>query len=299
MGKPCELIGVGLLVVCSSLCSWSLAHAQGDITLVDTRFEYTPEVDASDGPQAPSSWRWSIAGLAPIPLRRDVYLIVAPRYVAWRFIAESPQDDLTVHGISSSQTLRYPINPRWAVLGIVGVGLASDFRDVDVSHVRLSGGVVGQRRYHPRLALGAGIAASYSFGQLLPVPVLYADWRASDRLRVRAFLPSRFRVSYRVAPRLVVSAGAEVEGNRFSIQRDDLSQDLDVESLAVSRGSVQLRASVRIAGPLWAAAYLGHTVFRRLQVHDGDVEVADLSAEQSPVLGISLELIPPPRQAGR
>ena len=274
------------------------ASAQREVTLASTSLEYTPSAEVKDASSDAefSSVRTTVGVLVPIPLGRRTTLLLAPRYRTWNYSGDGAAgaQDTRVHDIGFLATVYRRLSKSWSLASTIGVGLATDFDDVDGGDVRVTGAISAERVFGPRLRAGVGLAGSYVFGDLLPVPLLLFDWLPTDRVHVVGVLPQRLRARFRLAPWLLLGAGADVDGNRFSAR----IAAPEVSSIALSRGTVQVRGSARLFDKLWLVLYAGHTVFRRLKAFDDDgTELADLTLQQSPLVGFAVEFRVPLRPA--
>lgn len=268
----------------------STSYAQRTFTLAHTGIEVGPPTTVGESESALeiTTVRWTLAGVVPVRVGDKTRLLVRPRYRYWRYDADDA-DDVAVHDFGVSLGVVRPLGSGWAVVVTGGIGLATDYEDVDREHVRLTAGVIGQRRFNRQIRAGLGVASSYVFGELLPVPLVVVDWLPRERLHLLATLPQRAALTYRLTPWSTIGVVAELDGNRF-----ELTGSEDVDNLGLSRGSAQVRGAVRVTGNLWAVAHVGGTFFSRLQVYDEDnVELADLSLERGFLAGVAVELIIP------
>ena len=105
-----------------------------------------------------------------------------PRLHGTAIDSENPQ----FHTLIAQLLFSYKFNSSWSMVLQVAPSLAGDFANVDGDHFRLAGTGLVSYRFSPRIELGAGIAATYRFGSLLPVPVLRVDWRISESVHFDA-----------------------------------------------------------------------------------------------------------------
>ncbi len=287
MQKSSALVAV--LVIGAS----SQAHAQREVPLVSGSAEYTSNaaVRDSDPEVSFSSIRWSIAGLVPIPVTRKTVIVLVPGYRGWRY-SSSEASDINVHDLGVLSSVGRQLTSRWAIAGTLGVGLATDFDEVDSDHIRVTGGITGELKVSPNLSVGLGVVGSYVFGKLLPVPIVSVDWLPSKRIYVFALAPQRVRVGFRATPKFDISLATSIDGNQFSAK----TESPVVDHINISRGTLRAQLSIRAIGNVWLSAYAGRTLFRTLKAFDeSDNELADLSLEQSSVFGLTAQFrIPVP-----
>jgi len=189
---------------------------------------------------------------------------------------------LLAHQLNDTTTLSFRVWP----------GVAGDLKKLDAGALRVGG--LGMLSWAPseRVTLGGGALASYSFGQLLPLPMLYLDWTPRRYLRVEASLPFFASTTFRWSDRLELGALADVSGNEYAIRsaevrdrypcvggRDDATTPVIegraspgncTDHLAYSVVAVGAIARVRLFSSLWLGAFFGHTVFRRYDLKNPD-----------------------------
>lgn len=176
----------------------------------------------------------------------------------------------------------------WSLVGQVGVDLATNFVDVDGDHVRGNGGGLVNYRFSDRFTLGAGVLATYAFGQLLPVPILRVDWQVSSHVALRAVLPGSLRLGWKPLDFIVVGVKGGLNGNRYVTRSDLVSA---ARQLAYSEANLTAYVDVNLFKPLWLSVYGGSTVFRRFELFDEAGEaIGDRSVDNAPLVGLSLSL---------
>lgn len=272
------------------------ASAQRQFVLGSARFEVVPESQFDSSTNvALASTRLTVVSLVPVPLADRTVLAVAPRYRLWRFTSREIEDR-TLHDLGVAVSLGHRVSTAWSLRGGLGLGIASDFEDVETSHFRVTGAVSALYTFGPRLRLGLGAAASYGFGELLPLPILVATWTPTEAIEVLATLPQRAALNYSFNRRLSAGLKFTLEGSQFSVGRSQ------VESVAASIGTVEARAAGRIFGGIWAVLSGGTTVLRRFELLGARGQsLVDPNPERALIAGLALEwrVTAPRRQRGR
>ncbi len=192
----------------------------------------------------------------------------------------------------------------WALSLRVWPGLAGDFDALDsgLFHV----GALAMGTWAPRkdLVLGAGGVASYAFGELLPLPVVYVDWKPKPWFRLETSLPFFASALFTPGERWEFGLQGDVNGNEYAIRRgdvrerypckanpiddpstveDELLADPEncLDHLAYSVVAAGLVARFRVVSTLWLGGFLGRTLYRRYDLKN---------AEGDAILGGQVEL---------
>lgn len=281
------------------MASWLLsgpAWAQEELQLAAIEFDYVPPTDLTPADVQIESQSLRFTGLVPVPLTRKTVLILAPLYRYWRFEATGARD-VSVHQVGVTAIARHKLRGPWTLLGTFGVGVASDFEDVDLDHRRIIGALTGQYQFHSKLSVGAGIAGNYTFGSFLPVPLVLLDWKLSPTVRLLGALPQKMNVTARLHDRWKLGVGLRIDGNRFSTQ----SAASELESVAISQGTTAVRLELKLLRGFWFELHLGRTFLRRLEFFDSNnTSIADFSPSQAFVGGAALTFrVQVPRQSSQ
>jgi Domain of unknown function (DUF6268) len=180
------------------------------------------------------------------------------------------------------------LSEKWSLAVRVWPGAASDFGTFDDDALRVGGLAMLSWSPHAGLTLGGGPLASYAFGQLLPLPLAYVDWKPKPWLRVEASLPASASALFTPGNRWELGAQADVNGNEYSIRTPDIrdrppcratpdapataESEARVDSarcldhLAYSVIAAGAVARLRILSTLWVGGFLGRTLFRRYEL---------------------------------
>jgi len=250
--------------------------------LVDLSAQYLPGVALED-PRPAEAQVASYEGTLnlPIVLGKSTFLIPGVGYhndaVSYAHIPPGFTELRTFHAIDVPLLFVQLLPNDWSMAVRLAPGLAADSPELEAEQLRLSGLILFTRSFSERLVLGAGGLASYSFGTLLPLPALYAEWKPIDGWRIESFLPAFIDTRYTFWNRLELGVRADIAGNSYAVRderirdawpcagdgalRADRTQCFD--HIAYSTGVVGLVTGVRLFGSVWWTAMAGYTVYRR------------------------------------
>jgi hypothetical protein len=142
------------------------------------------------------------------------------------------------------------------------------------------------------LTLGGGALASYSFGELLPLPMTYVDWAPVAGFRIEASLPFFASAIVSLQDRIELGLLADVGGNEYVIRKreirnrypcavevDDPSTEANeavaapascTDHLAYSVVAAGAVARVRLFSSLWLGTFVGRTLYRRYELKNAE-----------------------------
>jgi hypothetical protein len=298
--------------------------------LVEVGAQYVPEseVPGAGGLRAQVS-SYDAALNVPLVLGDKTFLIPGAQYHAESVSFSRTPDGFTplpsLHSIDLPVLLAHQLSDEWALAFRVWPGIAGDFHGYDASMLRLGGLAMASFTPSRELTLGGGALASYGFGELLPLPLLYVDYKPERWFRAEASLPFFASAIFRIGDRVELGALADVNGNEYAIQdsavrerypcraltTDDPATMVDeteadprncLDHLAYSSVTGGAVARVRIVSTLWASTFLGRTLFRRYELKNADGDTiaggkADLPNELVFRAGLTFR-IPMPGEPG-
>jgi hypothetical protein len=218
----------------------------------------------------------------PVALSKRTFLVPGAQYhVDSISYHEAPADFIrldALHSLELPVMLVHVLAQRWALALRLAPGAAGDFDTYDSGALRFGGLLMASWTPNEHLTLGGGALASYAFGELLPLPMLYVDWKPRTWLKLEASLPFNASALFVVAERFELGALADVSGNEYAIRKPNLREHVD--HLAYSLVSAGAIARARVFSSLWFQAFVGHTLFRRYDLKDARGEpVPDGSVE--------------------
>jgi hypothetical protein len=198
-----------------------------------------------------------------------------------------------LHALDITLLLVQRLNEVWTLSFRAWPGVAGDFEALDGGALRV--GALTMVTWSPEgapVTLGGGALASYSFGELLPLPMAYVDWVPLPELRVEASLPFFASVVVGLENRIELGLLADVGGNEYVIRKpeirerypcaggvDDPGTEADesraakascTDHLAYSVVTAGAVARVRLLSSLWLGTFVGPTLYRRYELKNAD-----------------------------
>lgn len=270
---------------------WS-AVAQAQLpALAEGSTQYLPpsEVPASGGLKAQVA-SYDAAVNVPLTLGESTFLIPGAAYHVDSISYSGAPPGFTplnaLHAVDVPVLFVRRLSEKWSLSLRVWPGVASDFGGFDASALRVGGLALLAWSPHARLTLGGGPLASYAFGQLLPLPLAYVDWKPKAWFRVEASLPAFASVLFTPGKRWELGLHADVNGNEYSVRKRDISGAYPcraapaddptttvnearadagkcLDHLAYSVVAAGAAARFRLVSSLWLGGFFGRTLFRR------------------------------------
>jgi len=319
----------GLVLGCGCLSLSRDARAQLP-PLAEGMTQYAPSsrVPGADGLTAQIS-SYDVTLNVPTKLAEKTFLIAGLQYhVDSVSYAHEPPGFTplnALHGLDLTLLLAQRLNDLWSLAFRAWPGIAGDLRPVDAGAFHVGALAMLTWSPHPRFTLGGGALASYAFGQLLPLPMVYVDWQPRPIFRLEASLPFFASALFRFANRFEVGALADVGGNEYAVRKaeirkshpcaagaDDPNTPVDegradkascTDHLAYSIVSAGAVARVRLVSSLWLGTFFGRTLFRRYDLKNAQgnsVPGGDVTLPNELIfrLGLTFRIpMPPPGPA--
>lgn len=252
--------------------------------LFEVSGQYLPSTEIpSEAPLSTQVASYDVALNVPVRLTERAFLVPGLAYhVDSVSFSNQPEGFVAPRGFHSVEIpmMYIQLLPRdWSLAIRFAPGLAGDFYAIDAGLLRLNGAVLATKTFSPRLVFGFGGVAGYNFGQFLPLPAIYVDWRPVKQFRLEAFVPAFSTARYIPHDRIEVGARAEFQGNEYGIrfpeirnappcadgpeEPEDSSQCLD--NVAYSVASAGLTVGVRLFKTVWFEVYGAYAFFRRFE----------------------------------
>jgi len=312
--------------VLALFCS-AVAQAQLP-ALAEATSQYLPSspVPESEGLKAQVT-SYDAAVNVPLTLGESTFLIPGVAYHVDSVSYSAPPPGFTplnaLHAVDVPILLVQRLSEKWSLALRVWPGAASDFGRFDSDALRLGGLALLTWSPHGRLTIGGGPMASYAFGQLLPLPLAYIDWKPEPWFRVEASLPAFASVLFAPSKRWELGFYADVNGNEYSVRKRDIRStypcraaaaddpmttlnearaDVDscLDHLAYSVLAAGAVARFRLVSSLWLGGFFGRTLFRRYDLKNGEggtVPGGQVDLPNELVLRVSLVLrVPLPEE---
>jgi hypothetical protein len=275
----------------AALARPSLARAQLP-PLAETQAQYLPSSEVPDSGGLKSQVASYDAALnVPIVLGETTFLVPGAQYhvdsVSYSGQPAGFTELNALHSVDFPILLVQLLSETWSLSMRVWPGAASDFGAFDTQALRVGG--LALLTWSPprgRVTLGAGPIVTYAFGEMLPLPLVYVDWKPKPWLRVEASLPAFTNVQVALGQRWELGVQADVNGNEYSIRAPELAERYPCRSspvddatttanetkadpascldhLAYSVVTAGAVARLRLFSSVWLGAFFGRTLFRR------------------------------------
>jgi hypothetical protein len=177
-------------------------------------------------------------------------------------------DDLMRRGIRSlgiTALVFKPIDQHRFVLAYGSADKNGDYSATQLfqlNTLRLSGAVLYGWKKHARKMVAFGISRTYRGGQLNYIPVLLFNWTSrSGKWGCELLLPARGAVRYRIAPKHLLMAGFEIEGQTYKLNGLE-NYAPPLSHFELRRSELKLRAiyEYNIHKNIWLSIQAGYRI---------------------------------------
>ena len=234
---------------------WTCCAAQPAIAqlpdLVELSAQYMPGVPVED----PRPARAQVASYdasfnVPIALGQRTFLIPGLVYHAEAIsFSQVPAEFIELrefHSLETSFLFVQLLPEGWSISLRLAPGVAGDFAAFDSGMLRLSTVAMATKALSERFVLGGGAIASYAFGTLLPLPMVYLDWTPTRYFLLETSIPAFLNAKFTVWDRVEIGARAEVAGNAYAV-RDSRIRSAWPCAAGISTGSFANWSSIPVA----------------------------------------------------
>jgi len=300
-----------LLVAMAALgtSSWvGPAHGQ-TIDLASATVQYMPSATMKGNPGSVQVSSYDAAVNVPIPIGPRTFVVPGASYhvdaVSFADTGPGFVDLRAFQAFDVSTLMVQPLSPSWSIATRAALGVAGDFHGLDTRMLRASTLATVTHTFSRRFVLGGGGLTSFGFGQFLPLPAVYADWKPLDGVEIEGFLPAFIHARYTIERRVRFGVLAELSGNEYAVRdrrirgafpcvgaaSDDPTTAVDeraarpaecFDNLAYSVGTVGLAVGVRLVSSVWLSGLVGHTFFRRLDRRNAARELLPEGRDEIP-----------------
>jgi|GEM_PF-1696850 len=287
MNRPRSFRSVARIL--AILCSASIthgAHAELADSLAAISAEHYP--DAKNNGETESVQLSLVRANVGVPIKlSERTLMFAGAGYELIDVRPSGAASFQLHAPKLSVGAVHDFSERWGAIGLVGVGLASDFsesigsRDLTLS---LSGMVT--YAFNKTTKVGAGVVFDARTGTLSPLPALLVDLRPLPRLRIHGFAPVWLHAEYKTMDWLDVGLRATFDGNRYHLG-EKAAGLRDVE-LAYSNFSVGPKLTFHISDWVHLDVYAPIAAYRRYELFQNDDSIGRYRL--SPVVGYGMRV---------
>ncbi|MEQ8279461.1 MAG: DUF6268 family outer membrane beta-barrel protein [Deltaproteobacteria bacterium] len=193
------------------------------------------------------------------------------------------RDDVAAYGFGASFVVFHRLSDVWGLALQTSLTHHSDLGGSDANAWGGTFSAIARRRLSEDHTLGFGGALTYRQGRWLPVPVVRWLLR-TKRWTVDVLAPARALVALRLTEDVELGPQVHVGGGGASLTGLGLSTRM-------VNVAVGLTARYRIAGPIYAFAFGGATVFHRFQVDRDAGASATVFKTPAPTFSVGVRLV--------
>jgi hypothetical protein len=213
-------------------------------------------------------------------------------YENWDLAQGGKTDVNQAIGISYTAILMHKLSEKWALMGILTPGIASDFEydHLTKDDFYFSAVAVFIKKYRETLSIGYGIAYVPDFGQPFPIPILAVQWNNGKNKRIECIIPVQFDYTYQHSNNLQLGFHFGMDGNQY--HGDKTQYNVLNPQLRYSVGTVGPTLKYRLYKILMLNASAGMTMMRRFEFFDGDDLAGSYDLKSSGFIrfGLSLDM---------
>jgi hypothetical protein len=269
---------LGATAALAAVTFWSAPASAQLPPLFEFTGQYLPPSDVPDTPGLRAQVAsYDVAVNVPVPLGESTFLIPGlAHHTEGISYQQSPPGFIpvrTLRSFDASLLFTQMLSDHWSVSIRPSVGLAGDLERIDSGAWRYGLVAMGTYVFGDDLVIGGGGLVSWSFGEVLPLPLFYLDWRPTKSWRFETSAPSFAALTFALGDRWELGAQADVAGNSYALRGDTVAApcaaggecvDHVAYSVIAASGSVRLRTW----SSLWLSASIGHTLWRRFEQKD-------------------------------
>jgi len=172
------------------------------------------------------------------------------------------------------------LSQKWKMVVIVTPGLASDFEADVSSEDFIFAGVFGFiKQMSKNFQLGFGISYMPDFGEPIPLPFLYIDWRIRPKLVANGILPTNLNLFYNVNRNVDLGLALMVNGNRY--HGDPAKFNVDKPFLKYSEGTLSPMAQIHLSKWLHLQVEGGFAFYRNFEFFDDKDKLQSLDLKKT------------------
>jgi len=192
-----------------------------------------------------------------------------------------PDDEIEqLHSVDYTLFMIDSLSQKWKMVAVLTPGIAYDGKS-DLSKDDFTiGAVFGYiRTINESFDLGFGLAYMPDFGEPLPMPFVYVDWKINSKLNVNGILPSDLTLMYKFNPKIDLGLSLMIDGNRYHGNPDKF--DVDNPFLQYSEGTISPRANIHLSKWVHLNIEGGYAFYRNFAFFDDDDEVQSLDLKRT------------------
>jgi hypothetical protein len=179
------------------------------------------------------------------------------------------------------------LSKKWKMVTVVIPGLASDFEGEVSSEDFTFGAVFGFiRQMSKSFGLGLGLAYMPDFGEPLPLPFIYIDWKIASKLTVNGILPTNMIIVYKLNPQIDLGLALKVDGNRYHGNPDKFGVDNPL--MKYSEGTISPSVQIHLLKWIHLNVEGGFAFYRKFEFFNGDEKAQSLDLKKTGYLRTGL-----------
>jgi len=185
-----------------------------------------------------------------------------------------------LYEITYTLFLLQTLSPKWQLLAIAAPGLATSFEaGVTWDDFRMEAALGAIRVFGERFSLGAGLAYTRDFGDPIPFPFLFVDWKISPKWSAFGLIPVSANITYNLSKRLDLGVIYELNGDLYHGDPD--KWDVDNPQLEYTIAVLGPTVQLHITEWLHLKVDGGWAFYHNFQFKDGDTVERSLDLTQN------------------
>ncbi len=164
------------------------------------------------------------------------------------------------------------LNAKWKLAAMINPIVASDFESTLSRDDFIIGGILGLiRTVNSDFDWGFGLAYMSDFGNPIPLPFLYIDWKPAPKMIVKGIIPSNLLVGRQMTSWYDLGVELAIDGNRFhgSPSKFETSRPF----LRYSEGTLSALSRFHFTEWLHLNVSTGWGFFRNFEFFEGNDQV--------------------------
>jgi hypothetical protein len=164
------------------------------------------------------------------------------------------------------------------LLVVASPGIASDLNGDFSSDELTFEAVLGFiRQFSADLSLGFGAAYVRDFGEPLPLPFIFFDWKVTPSIQAKGIVPQNLELVYGVNPKVDLAVAVKVAGNRY--HGDPETWDTDNPQLKHTIATVGPTARIHLSKWIHLSLEGGYVFVHNFEFLEGDETANSLDLE--------------------
>ncbi len=178
------------------------------------------------------------------------------------------------------------INDEWGVFAFANFKLGSQVGENMWGGRQFSSGLGATYAFNDAISLGVGVGAYSRVDESwLPLPVVFIDWKITERLKLRTFAGAALFYDVFGDSSLVLSLSAEYQNSYYRLKPDSLGEKRSVRD---SYLQVYAGGTYNFTKHAYVSAGIGGAFFREMQTRTSKNKAERIDADAAPTFMIHL-----------